>query len=76
MMCDFRVDRGELERNFAAATDQIEAMFQAAKATFGDMVTVDAAGLAIPDHARPLTRMIARTFDAYDHAKAKHSAAV
>jgi oxygen-independent coproporphyrinogen-3 oxidase len=76
MMCDFRVDRGELERDFAAATDQIEAMFQAAKATFGDMVTVDATGLAIPDHARPLTRMIARTFDAYDHAKAKHSAAV
>ena len=51
-------------------------MFTDAAAAFPDMVIVDDAGLTIPPHAKPLTRMIARMFDAYDHGKAKHSAAV
>jgi oxygen-independent coproporphyrinogen-3 oxidase len=76
LMCDFRVNRAELLRNFDTTPEVIEAMFQSAKATFGDMVTLDGDGLAIPTRARPLTRMIARAFDAYDHAKAQHSAAV
>ena len=33
-------------------------------------------GFVIPDRARPLTRMIARAFDAYDSEKAKHSSAI
>ncbi|MEY5037818.1 MAG: oxygen-independent coproporphyrinogen oxidase, partial [Pseudomonadota bacterium] len=41
-----------------------------------DMVTLDETGLSIPPHARPLTRMVARAFDAYDQSKAKHSAAI
>jgi len=40
------------------------------------MVTLDAEGLSIHPHGRPLTRMIARAFDAYDQTKAQHSAAV
>jgi oxygen-independent coproporphyrinogen-3 oxidase len=76
LMCDFRVNRAELLRNFDTTPEAIEAMFQSAKATFGDMVTLDDDGLAIPTRARPLTRIIARAFDAYDHAKAQHSAAV
>ena len=51
-------------------------MFQAAATTFGDMVTLNADGLSIPPRARPLTRIIARAFDAYDHAAAQHSTAV
>ena len=34
------------------------------------------AGLDIPVDARPLTRMIARAFDAYDLSKAGHSSAI
>ena len=40
------------------------------------MVAIDVNGLSIPEHARPLTRMIARAFDAYDMSKAQHSAAI
>ena len=43
---------------------------------FGDMVRVTDEGFFIPDRAKPLTRMIARAFDAYDNAKAKHSSAI
>ena len=44
--------------------------------TFGAMIHADATGLHIPRAARPLTRMVARAFDAYDQSKAKHSAAI
>jgi oxygen-independent coproporphyrinogen III oxidase len=40
------------------------------------MVKVSDEGLLIPERAKPLTRMIARAFDAYDSAKAKHSSAI
>lgn len=76
LMCDFHVNRAALERDFNADPIELEAMFQAAVATFGDMLELDASGLTIPVRARPLTRMIARAFDAYDHSKAQHSAAV
>lgn len=76
LMCDFKVDRTELLHDFFTTPEAVDAMFQSAKAIFGDMVTVSEAGLSIPPRARPLTRMIARAFDAYDHAKAQHSAAV
>ena len=33
-------------------------------------------GLEIPEKGRPLTRMIARHFDAYDLSKAGHSSAI
>ncbi|OJY36182.1 MAG: oxygen-independent coproporphyrinogen III oxidase [Rhodobacterales bacterium 65-51] len=76
LMCDFHVSRAELLRDFATDDAALSAMFAAAKAQFGEMVRVDADGLSIPVPARPLTRMIARTFDAYDHSKAQHSAAI
>ncbi len=40
------------------------------------MVELDATDLTLPEPSRPLTRMVARMFDAYDQSKAKHSAAV
>ena len=76
LMCDFRVSRAELLQSFDVKASRLEALFQAAVAQFGDMVRVTEDGLRIPDRARPLTRMIARTFDAYDQSKAKHSSAV
>ncbi|NEY89896.1 oxygen-independent coproporphyrinogen III oxidase [Tabrizicola oligotrophica] len=76
LMCDFRVNREEILSHFAVTPEALQAMFRAAADTFGDMVTLDDTGLAIPPHARPLTRMVARAFDAYDQSKAKHSAAI
>ncbi|HMS95675.1 MAG TPA: oxygen-independent coproporphyrinogen III oxidase [Tabrizicola sp.] len=76
LMCDFRVSRAELRAEFETTPARIETLFQAAAGAFGDMVRITEEGLFIPDSARPLTRMIARAFDAYDHAGAKHSAAI
>ena len=76
LMCDFHVSRAELLRDFDVTPARIEAMFQRAAGEFGDMVRVTDEGFFIPERARPLTRMIARAFDAYDHAKAKHSSAI
>jgi hypothetical protein len=43
---------------------------------FPGMVKLSADGLIILAEAKPLTRMIARAFDAYDQTKAQHSAAI
>jgi oxygen-independent coproporphyrinogen III oxidase len=76
LMCDFFVSRAELLRDFDVAPARIDALFQRAAGEFGDMVKVSDEGFQIPERARPLTRMIARAFDAYDHSKAQHSSAV
>ncbi|MES2541299.1 MAG: oxygen-independent coproporphyrinogen III oxidase [Pseudomonadota bacterium] len=76
LMCDFFVSRGELLRDFDVTPARLDALFQRAVAEFGDMVRVTDEGFYVPDRARPLTRMIARVFDAYDSEKAKHSSAV
>lgn len=76
LMCDFFVSRGELLRDYDVTPARVDALFQRAATEFGDMVQVTEEGFYIPDRARPLTRMIARAFDAYDNEKAKHSSAV
>lgn len=76
LMCDFFVSRAELLRDFDVTPARVEALFQRAAEEFGDMVRVTEEGFLIPERARPLTRMIARAFDAYDSAKAKHSSAI
>ncbi|WP_323038555.1 oxygen-independent coproporphyrinogen III oxidase [Gemmobacter sp.] len=76
LMCDFRVSRAELLDRFAVQEDTLEAMFHTAVDQFGDMVRLDGFGLSIPEKARPLTRMVARAFDAYDLSKAGHSSAI
>jgi oxygen-independent coproporphyrinogen-3 oxidase len=74
-MCDFAVSRADLLRDFDVTPLLVEALFQSAAAEFGDMVRVTPEAFAIPPDARPLTRIIARAFDAYDGSKARHSAA-
>ncbi|MGB8813542.1 MAG: oxygen-independent coproporphyrinogen III oxidase [Paracoccaceae bacterium] len=76
LMCDFRVNRAELLRDFDTTAERVEQLFQTAAAAFPDMVTLSAEAFTIPDKARPLARMIARMFDAFDQSKAQHSAAV
>jgi oxygen-independent coproporphyrinogen-3 oxidase len=63
-------------RAFPDGAATVDALLSEAAAQFGPMVTHDARGLSITRRGRPLARMIARVFDAYDLSKAGHSSAV
>ncbi len=76
LMCDFRVHRAELLADFDTTPERLDSLFQTAADAFPDMVDVSPDGIAIPPGSRPLTRMIARAFDAYDQSRALHSAAI
>jgi oxygen-independent coproporphyrinogen-3 oxidase len=51
-------------------------MLNRANEAFDNLLTVDETGLFVPQDARPLTRMIARSFDAYELSSAGHSSAI
>jgi oxygen-independent coproporphyrinogen-3 oxidase len=74
LMCDFAISRAEMER--MAHRKVVAALLAEVAGQFPGMVHHDDWGLRIPERARPLTRVIARAFDAYDQSKAKHSAAI
>lgn len=76
LMCDFFVNRAEILRDYDVTADRLDQMLGDAAAAFAGMVTLDADGLSILPQGRPLTRIIARAFDAYDQSKAQHSSAV
>lgn len=76
LMCDFHVSRAEMLRDYVITPDRLDAMFATCARAFPEMVIVNADGLTIPAYAQPLTRMMARTFDAYDKTSAQHSSAV
>ncbi|KAA2312919.1 oxygen-independent coproporphyrinogen III oxidase [Pseudooceanicola sediminis] len=76
LMCDFEVRTGELSAHFDVAPTALTAMFNEVAAQFPDLLRVTTDGLFIPQPVRPLTRMIARAFDRYDTAPARHSSAI
>ncbi len=76
LMCDFRIDADEITRDFDITQDQLEALFHSANRSFDNLLRVTPQGLFIPEPVRPLTRIIARSFDAYDLSKAGHSSAI
>ncbi len=76
LMCDFRIESAEILAEFDISAADLHAMFQTAATQFPDMLQILPDRLYIPEHARPLTRMIARCFDAYDLSKAGHSSAI
>ena len=76
LMCDFRVEAAELVRDYGVSPQKVTDLFTTAALAFPGMVSVTASSFAIPRRARPLTRMIARAFDAYDMSKAAHSSAI
>ncbi|MDE3122093.1 MAG: oxygen-independent coproporphyrinogen III oxidase [Paracoccaceae bacterium] len=76
LMCDFRVSSAEILRDFNVTPGALNEMYSRAMDAFPRMLALDQGGLSIPEHARPLTRMIARAFDAYDLSKAGHSSAI
>ena len=76
LMCDFRIGTAEILHDFAGSEEALKKMTDAAQRAFPDMIEMTRDGLVIPGPARPLTRMIARCFDAYDLSKAGHSSAI
>lgn len=76
LMCDFRISSAEILHDFAITPARLGEMFASCAQQFEDMVEITSEGLFIPEKGRPLTRMIARSFDAYDLSKAGHSSAI
>jgi oxygen-independent coproporphyrinogen-3 oxidase len=76
LMCDFRINSDEMCRDFGATPKRLDQMFAECERQFPGLLTINGDGLFVPQEARPLTRMIARAFDAYDLSKAGHSSAI
>lgn len=76
LMCDFRINTDEISDRFDVPKEQIHQMLSDTERAFSGVVVVTGDGLFIPPDARPLTRIIARSFDAYDLSKAGHSSAI
>ena len=76
LMCDFAVSSDELTQDFGLSPATARAMFDKVNADFENVLDVSDRGLSIPVEARPLTRMIARAFDDFDTAGARHSSAI
>ncbi|WP_299643361.1 oxygen-independent coproporphyrinogen III oxidase [uncultured Ruegeria sp.] len=76
LMCDFKIDTAEILRDHDVSAAELDEMYRAANASFDGMLQITEDGLFVPPEARALTRMIARSFDAYDLSKAGHSSAI
>ncbi|WP_417270942.1 oxygen-independent coproporphyrinogen III oxidase [Celeribacter sp.] len=76
LMSEFRVDRADLVQRFDLRQEAFDDFAKGADTAFPDMLDISADEIVILDHAKPLTRMIARHFDAYDMSRGQHSSAV
>lgn len=79
LMCDFEIRTAELVTDFGAAPETVARLFTQANGAFEHGLDVTAEALRIPEPMRPLTRVIARFFDAYDLSSAdkpRHSSAI
>lgn len=76
IMCDFKVDISELCGGFPDRAAHINALLHNAADTFGDLVKFSAEVFQILPEGEPLTRIIARHFDAYDMSNAGHASAI
>lgn len=76
VMSDFRIDADEIVDSFGIDRADLFKLFKQANDQFENLLEITEAGLFVPPKARPLTRLVARAFDAYDLSKAGHSSAV
>ncbi|MES0862464.1 oxygen-independent coproporphyrinogen III oxidase [Ruegeria sp. SCPT10] len=76
LMCDFQINTAEILSNFDVSAEDLGGMYDSTNSAFGGLLRITENGLFIPPEARALTRMIARSFDAYDLSKAGHSSAI
>jgi oxygen-independent coproporphyrinogen-3 oxidase len=76
LMCEFRIDRARLFQRLGYTPAAVDGLLAATFAAFESVLVLDDEGLKVPPAARPLTRLIAQSLDAYDTARAQHSAAI
>ena len=76
LMCDFRISTAELTKDFGLTQSAVSNLYRGALDQFSGFVELTPQGLEIRPRGRPLTRMIARTFDTYDMASTGHSTAI
>jgi oxygen-independent coproporphyrinogen-3 oxidase len=76
LMCDFRINGAEIMQSFGISRAELGKLYDKARRDFPGMITVSDDSFFIPPDARPLTRMIARSFDAYELSEAGHSSAI
>ncbi|MEZ5721713.1 MAG: oxygen-independent coproporphyrinogen III oxidase [Paracoccaceae bacterium] len=76
LLCDFRADLRAVAAENDVAPDGVLAMADGLHEALPGTTTLEDGVLTILDDARPLARIIARYFDAYDMASARHSQAV
>ncbi|MDF1669558.1 MAG: oxygen-independent coproporphyrinogen III oxidase [Roseovarius sp.] len=76
LMCDFFVKTTELHHTFGVPLAELNEILSATDQAFPGLLHLSDEGLYVPPEARPLTRMIARSFDAYDLSTAGHSSAI
>ncbi len=76
LMCEFRIDRARITQRLGYTPESLEGLLAQTYAAFKSVLVLDDEGLKVPASAMPLTRLIARSLDAYDSAKAQHSAAI
>ncbi|CUH77893.1 oxygen-independent coproporphyrinogen III oxidase [Tropicibacter naphthalenivorans] len=76
VMCDFRVSAAEITRDHDITRDGLFTMFRQVNDQFEGLLQITDDGLYIPEAVRPLTRLIARSFDGYELSKAGHSSAI
>ncbi|MCV6823338.1 MULTISPECIES: oxygen-independent coproporphyrinogen III oxidase [Halocynthiibacter] len=76
LMCDFVVDAAEIASERGLAKAEVEKLVAPVAAQFSDVVSYKNGRLEVPPSTRPLTRVIARGFDAYELSKTGHSSAV
>ena len=75
-MCDFRVSTAELTSRFDVSRSELDRLYDRTNREFDSLLSVTPEGLSIPPEMRALTRLIARSFDAYELSKAGHSSAI
>ncbi|MGC3938866.1 oxygen-independent coproporphyrinogen III oxidase [Roseobacter sp. EG26] len=76
IMCDFEVQTSDITTRFPNSEGQVTRLIKDAAEQFGDIVQVTKRGLRILPEGQPLTRIIARHFDAYDMSGAGHASAI
>ena len=76
LMCDFEVRLDDLLQRFPSREGHIRGLLSGAGAYFGDLVRLTPEKLRITAEGEPLTRIIARHFDAYDMSNAGHASAI
>lgn len=76
IMCTFRVDLNTLEAEFTEVPFDLRPELARVNAKYAPFTSLDGSRLAITAEGEPLTRMVAREFDAYIMDEGGHSLAI